>query len=175
MRKIFIAFALLLSGCGSTHVMTKEQVDAMFERRYEGIKQEDVKKSAMNVLVLADGDDFKFSEFGDGFSASHSSTLLPGQGTVWNFRVREDGGVVIAKLEALSQNNYSSGRLAGGSALFDLFWQRLDYLVGKKSDWTTCDEQEAKKDKDPNLWGHIEALCFIEMKDMVPSPDLVRR
>ena len=45
-----------------------------------------------------------------------------------------------------------------GTSIYDLFWSRLDYLLGLNPTWMTCAEASEKR-KMKQTWGNDEALC----------------
>ena len=45
-----------------------------------------------------------------------------------------------------------------GTAIYDIFWARLDYLLGERTKWMTCKAADQRVD-DGMAWGTNEALC----------------
>lgn len=54
-------------------------------------------------------------------------------------------------------------------ALYFIFFQRLDYLLGKTNKWLDC--EEAKKIiEEENILGDIDCLCnLFNIKDLKPE------
>ncbi|AEC22239.1 hypothetical protein PT7_P003 (plasmid) [Pusillimonas sp. T7-7] len=56
-----------------------------------------------------------------------------------------------------------------GTAIYDVFWARMDYLLGKNDKWMTCEEANSRV-KAAITWGPNEALCnSFNMKDAAPD------
>ena len=45
-----------------------------------------------------------------------------------------------------------------GTAIYDVFWARMDYLLGKTDKWMTCKESDARV-YEKTVWGENAALC----------------
>jgi hypothetical protein len=56
-----------------------------------------------------------------------------------------------------------------GSAIYDVFWARMDYLLGKRADWITCAVANDRVKK-KLVWDANDALCSaINMADRHPE------
>ena len=61
-----------------------------------------------------------------------------------------------------------SGSPVMGTAIYDVFWSRMDYLLGLRQDWMTC-QMADERVKSGATWGTNEALCnSFNVKDAVP-------
>ncbi|MES2770274.1 MAG: hypothetical protein V4596_14120 [Bdellovibrionota bacterium] len=188
-RIVFLILILLLSSCAHRN-MTREEWLEVGQRTYSNTTKEQLIKNAEKILVLADGDDFKFIHKPNGFVASRSwliyLVISATMGTDhWNFEVQEKDGKLIATVNASqtagSVTGYAVNNQAGtvttptmgtpiqGTAIYDTFWNRLDYLQGLKNDWMDC-KRANRKIKDKETWGNIEPLCLsINVKDDLPN------
>ena len=54
------------------------------------------------------------------------------------------------------------------TAIYDLFWGRMDYLLGRRDRWMTCDEAKARR-KAGTTYGLLEALCSVTTDDLAPE------
>ena len=62
-----------------------------------------------------------------------------------------------------------SGSPVMGTAIYDVFWSRLDYLLGKRKDWMTCKVADERV-KQNITSGTNEALCnSFNMNDKLPN------
>lgn len=59
------------------------------------------------------------------------------------------------------------GRVVYGTALYELFFARLDYLLGLRSDWMSCVESNERLEK-KLVTGDNSALCHFTLKDASP-------
>lgn len=60
------------------------------------------------------------------------------------------------------------GMPLNSTAIYDLFWGRMDYLLGRRDEWMTCDEAEARR-KAGITYGQLEALCSVTTDDLPPE------
>ena len=63
------------------------------------------------------------------------------------------------------------GTPVDGTALYDVFWARMDYLLGKRAKWMDCKEAD-RRVKQGIVWGSNENLCnSFNIKDDRPSSE----
>jgi hypothetical protein len=60
-----------------------------------------------------------------------------------------------------------------GTALYDLFWNRVEYLLGLNNTWMDCKSADQRVRRN-EAWGDISALCssFNGDDDTPPGPTL---
>jgi hypothetical protein len=161
--------------------LRNEQI-ATTTRIYSGVTKNDVLVAADKLFRLADGNDF------DIFHAENSVTanrrwsvylvLAAAFGTDrWivladeidnkikvTVRVNTENAPVIPIATTGGSNVWTATTLPGiensiqGKALYEIFFRRLDYLLGKSKEWWDCELAE-KKIKEMKLEGLIEPLC----------------
>lgn len=166
----FVA-ALVLSGCAHKQPLTIEQLDAQFMankqasvRLYHGKTLDQVRSASQTVLYLLDTSDMRFDLLEDQLMATRSGILF-GLGTAYN--VRDWYSVSAKKLPGSVESTFGLSQelnlsfIAGGyihqtfkpnipitananAADFKLFHDRVEYMLGIRDEWPTCDE--AKKD-----------------------------
>jgi hypothetical protein len=185
----------LLTGCMPQRPrMTRAEYLATTTRVYENVDKEAVFSAIEKLFILADGDDFTFTYSENGMQAirnwSFYLVIAAGFGTdYWNITIRDvEGGVKVSTCASTQSQgvapapttggNFSAGTtpLMGspiqGTSIYDLFYARLDYLLGLRGDWMSCDESNQRK-SDGITWGLNEALCnSLNMKDDSPTEDL---
>lgn len=186
MRKILLCsvVAAVLSGCAAQHLpMTREEYLATTTRFYPGKTKEDIFKAAEKLFTLSDGKDYSFTHTEASLEAARKWSIYLvltasfGQDN-WRVTAKDTEQGVKASVQASTQfqalqpmmvaNGMNSdayvttGPLAGspvkGNALYNLFWARMNYLLGERSDWMTC-EQSDRNVKEGKEWGSNEALC----------------
>lgn len=190
---IAAAAAALVAGCATNRPqLSRDEWLKTTTHVYQGVTKEQALEATEKLFRLADGDDFTFFHTEDGMTAvrkwSFYLVLAAGFGTdYWNIKaVPVDGGVKvtaavstqaqgIAPMPTTANNVYSAGTtpMAGspvdGTAIYDVFWARLEYLLGKRTAWMTCKEADDRVSKGVT-WGINEALCnSLNMKDTDPT------
>lgn len=188
-----VSAAALLVGCAAPHPqLTRDEYLKITQRTYEGASANEVFSAAEKLLRLADGDDFRF--FHDDYSMSATRSwsiylvLAATMGTdTWNIRAKDLEGGSVRVSAAINTSSgsvlpmpttggdMSAGSTPGmggnvpGTAIYDVFWARMDYLLGKSEKWMTCEESD-RRISTGAVWGPNEALCnSFNVKDNLPD------
>lgn len=75
--------------------------------------------------------------------------------------------------EPISGNKWAGGETIEGTAIYELFWARMDYLLGKRQDWMTCEFSDDRI-KQNIVWGDNDLLCnILNIKDHTPTAPVV--
>ncbi|ANN71554.1 hypothetical protein [Bordetella bronchialis] len=192
MRSAVAGLVLLaITGCAAQKQLTRDEYLQATQRTYQGKSAEDVYHAAEKLFRLADGDDFTFAYTDNSMTASRRWSiylvLTAAFGTdTWLIQTKElpDGVKVSAQVSTMAGSVLpmattggdftatGSPTLAGGvpgTAIYDVFWARMNYLLGLSQRWMTCEEAEARR-KSGVVWGVNDALCnSFNMKDDVPE------
>jgi hypothetical protein len=179
--KILLALIILVSfGCVTNRQLTREEWEITAQRKYTNIDKIKLINAAETVMKLADKDDFLFSYTPNGVNGTRKwmmyMLIAVSIGTdYWSFEVSENKGVSTATLQLSRQAGdmtaYPSG--AGGgivtspnigapateTASYDLFWRRMDYVLGLSKTWTTCEDEDEIMKTNKNVWGNVSFLC----------------
>ncbi len=177
-----------LLGCASppSKQLSREEYLTMTTRVYKNEKSERVIAKAEEVLRLADEKDVKFAHKKNGFIAQRHwmmyAVIAAYNGVhYYDFSVEQEGKNIRATLELRGQGNLHTAAIspviggAGGvtvtpdsmpsaavvvfdQASYDLFWHRLEYLLGKQKTWLTCDDMKERV-KQGLSEGSIALLC----------------
>ncbi len=176
-----LAIGALLAGCAQVPQLTREQQLATHVRTYNDVSREEVIAAAERVLRLADEDDFRFSHHPEGFQAVRTWSvylvLAASFGRdYWSVTTREgpNGVDVTAQVNTGAQAvtpqpttapgvwTATTGPMAGspvqGTALYDLFWARMDYMLFKRNDWMPCNTAHDRVAAG-SVFGNVEPLC----------------
>lgn len=197
MRKYAVpVIAIFLVGCATPHPqLSREEWLSVTSRNYEGVTKEQVIGSAERLFRLADGDDFSIVHAEDGLYASRNWSayvvIAAVTGTdYWQIKVTPDGNRIKASVQVNTQSQEvvpmattngawtattmpMAGSPVMGTAIYDVFWARMDYLLGKRSDWMNCRVADERV-KQKVTWGTNEALCnSFNIKDETPTHPLV--
>lgn len=194
MKKVItvICVLLILSGCAAgPRQMTREEWLSTTTRVYPAVNREQALAAAEKLFRLADGDDFKFSYNQEDLLAERRwivfAVIAMADGTdYWTIKAQPipDGTKMTAQVNVMSQGTgptkvpgagwiatpgSAQGRVVDGTALYDVFWSRMDYLLGKRKDWMTCAESNKRVDAEM-VFGNNGPLCnSFNMTDTHPE------
>lgn len=186
MKMILTMFAALtiLSGCATTTQpqLTRQQWIDMTSRTYTDRTPDQVLNAAEELFRLADGNDFIISHSEDGLYAQRPWSvyivLAYVEGTdTWVLQTKQDGSDTrvsvhlsnsVASTTALPTGGggvapytgAATGSSVQGTAIYDVFWARMDYLLGYSTNWMDCELANARV-KQGITWGDNFALCNI--------------
>lgn len=190
-----IFFTLGVTGCATKRpAVSREESLAMSSRVFPRSKEQTL-EAAQKVLSLSDGDDYQFQHSAAGFSAQRQWSVylvlaavmgtdfwaVRTSGVVDETRVELEVGTSaqgLTPMATTSPGTYSVGTLPSnaalvqGPALYELFFARMEYLLGLRADWPSCDWSDGRV-KIGAAWGSNEALCnSFNVKDKTPSGPL---
>jgi hypothetical protein len=199
---ILMLYFLTLTACVSTPTLSRDEWLSMTNRTYEGVTKEQAISAAERLMRLADGDDFMIAHSDDGFLATRIWSvylvLAASVGTdSWMVRAVENrgsgtrvsvsvgtqvgsvSGVVTGPNTVAPLTTPSVGSPVNGTAVCDVFWARMDYLLGRRQFWMDCLEANERVGTRV-VWGDNSALCNgFNIKDDVPegglSPDMEKK
>lgn len=175
-----IVLAIALSGCAAPpKQLTRDEWLNATTRTYSGVSKEQALAASEKLLRLADGDDFDIRHTESGINATRAwiayAVIVGVNGTdYWDIRTDEIGDGVKVSVQVSTQtqstgpmqmgstwmpvNSTTPGTPAYGVAIYDVFFSRLDYLLGKSGKWMTCKAADERV-KSGATWGNNEALC----------------
>lgn len=179
--------ALIITGCATQHPpMTREEWLNTTTRHYENKTKDEVLSAAKKLFILSDGDDYQFTNTEESLSAVRDWSFFAsasGQ-DYWIVKAEDTEKGVKATVGASwtvrggsplprTGNDPSDdiplfGNPIKGNSLYELFWARMDYLLGKRSDWMTCEESNDRERKGIT-WGDNHPLCSATVKDQDPT------
>ena len=195
MKPLLPLALVLLAGCAAPPQLSREEALKITSRTYDNTPKEKVIAAAERLLRLADGSDFVIQHVDEGFSASRPwgvyMVLAAVRGTdYWQFKAVQEGGATRASVlistqaqgqgvsMAPSTGSWGTsmqplqGSAVNGTAIYDVFWSRMDYLLGMRSDWMSCDQANARVQQKV-VWGDNSALCnAFNMTDETPRAPL---
>lgn len=185
----FILFlALLASGCAHKPPMTvdelnKAQADnkSAATRFYPEKTAEQVKTASQRVLYLLDPPDMTFDvsetkvyakrrwlfyavlSAALGLDQYNVSISPKGKGTIATFAYSEEGNVLISPPNVFKKNLEVGAH--ENPADFKLFHDRVEYMLGMRADWVTCETAKATTQK-------AMALCdAIGLENLSPDDE----
>ena len=129
---------------------------------------------------MVHGDDFKIVDTEDGLYATRNWSVYLVLAFVagtdyWQVKVTQTDNCVKAFVQVNTQAQNvipmattdgamtattmpMAGAPVDGTAIYDVLWSRMDYLLGKRSDWMDC-KCANERGKHGIVWGTNEALC----------------
>jgi hypothetical protein len=175
LRKLVgLLLAGLLAGCGTAPHQVRDRDDYLAEasRVFPGESRERVLKAAETVLRVSDPSDFEFRYTLTGFTGLRRyiiyAVLAAANGREkWEFMTEADPNGVRASVsiseEGTSSGGYTQTRYEGAMAsipLYRLFWSRVEYMLGKRPDWVTCEQAGAELTAaNTNAVSALSGLC----------------
>lgn len=190
---VIVLLSVMLSSCVSARPpLSRDEWLRMTTRTYDNITKEQILAAAERVLRLADGNDFMVAHSDEGFVASRNWSvylvLAASFGTdVWQLRAAEYGpagtkvsvsvstqvgavgGVAAGPGAAAPMTTPAAGGAVNGPAVYEVFWARMDYLLGRSPVWMDCRAANHQVSTGV-VWGDNSALCnSFNIKDDVPE------
>jgi hypothetical protein len=171
--KTFLVGALImvigLGGCATKPTVSEEEMKAAMTRTYEDVSSEQVMQAAEKLLKLVDESRFKFSRSHNQLKATRSGQLFTNIGkadvtAVWLVKTQEKGNSTVVTIEggwkrqAMSKGKREKVKRPEGTAVYALFFNRLDTLLGKSNEWMTCNGMK-KAIEQGEASGDIRMLC----------------
>jgi hypothetical protein len=174
-RRWFAILAVLLcAGCASAPQQVRDRDDYLAEatRAFPGETRERVLKAAETVLKVSDPSDFEFRYTLNGFTGLRRyfvyAVLASASGREkWDFITEADPAGLHASVSiseaGTASGGYSVSRYENAMAsvpLYRLFWSRVEYMLGKRPDWVTCDQAAAElQSTSTNTMAALGGLC----------------
>lgn len=186
-----IGTALLITGCASAPTMDRNEFLTSTSRTYDGVTEEQFFAAAKRLFELSDPSDVKFAYPGPhAMIVQHNWSIFlilaftKGQ-DVWRISTEPTANGLNARVYVSQTRGGGYGGLTGGGgaygsavsapanavatpAVYELFWLRMDYLLGKKTRWANCIQWQANVDLG-KTYGDIGALCGFPIWDGVPT------
>lgn len=196
--RVMILGALLcaLAGCGSTGTyapqLSRDEQLRMMSREYSGKTPEEVMTAAEKLFRLSDPEDYVFAYPDErsmvatrGYVMFMVIAAVSGH-DIWSLSVEPMEAGAKLRVQAATASTGTSAMPVGGiavpyniagssggvpmlePALYGLFWARMDYLLGLRSDWIGCDQARDYLLSN-NMHGVYEPLCGKMQDDNRPD------
>jgi len=145
--------AFSLAACASAAHQIRDRDDFLAEatRTYPGESRERVIKAAEIVLKISDPSDFEFRYNINGFTGLRRYVIYAVITAVagrekWEFQTDDTASGLRASV-SISEAGSASGSygqqtpyegVMASAPLYRLFWNRVDYMLGRRLDWVSC-------------------------------------
>ncbi|MGX7950201.1 hypothetical protein [Oleidesulfovibrio alaskensis] len=195
-RTALLMLILLLSGCAAGGSVPAEEAELYREkalaasvRVYENVTPDQALQAAETVLTLADPQDMSITRKKHGIAGTREFfrylVVTAAAGTdYWTVNaVPAENGTRVQAIatgkeayvlgpqtgaEPVADNSILQEDMVLSQALYTLFFERLDYLLGRSATWPDC-KAAAKTTAERGLLGDIDMLCGRGTADKLPS------
>lgn len=169
-----VAATLALAGCNTPHqIVDRSDFLAEGTRTYRGEARERIVEAAEMVLKVSDPNDFEFRHSLNGFTGLRRYMVYAIVASQtgrekWDFLVEPEANGALKAAISVSEagttyGNYTATPYENRMAsvpLYRLFWDRVDYVLGKREDWTTCEQAAAAlQGTQTNATAALGGLC----------------
>lgn len=174
-----IVCVISLSSCGGPPTpWTREEQAAATTRNYQDVTPSKLLKAAEDVARLTDPRGVRFDYRTGGFRAQRPVfaymviAAMTGD-YFYDAEVRPASGGTTIEIKVFNNINGitasgvfpGSGTFVEAKGVYDLYFARIDYLLGRRADWVTCKDA-------PKILGvpsyQIEPLC-VAATDIAPA------
>lgn len=190
-RALTILIVAGLTGCAGPRQLSRAEQLATNSHIYEGVTKDQIANATERLFRLADGDDFQITHSPNGVAATRMwlayvvvaavtgvdtwLVQIEPEGQGWKVFMQVGTQASSSTVMPTSNGGFSAGQTptiasgVPGTAIYDLFWSRLDYLLGKRAAWMTCKEANERVSQGI-VFGPNDALCnSFNMKDDSPT------
>lgn len=142
-KYIFLVFILLFTACSTKSINKIEE--PFTTKEYEGVSKDAIFEAAKKVFIFADNKQFRIDSYRDHLEVfktkmSHYFLFPLTHEDRWSLSVEEKDDISYAKLELIRITDFNEEKKEYLSKYnHELFWQRLDYLLGLNNEWAYCD------------------------------------
>lgn len=158
----FFVITILFVGCANPELTI---------RKYDKYTKDHILNQAKKVFILADDDDFIIDSYRNELNVTRAKAAFYGYKMDLVFdeyylKAYKDGNKTTAELTITrSYGMDKTNKKYLGKSAHNLFWDRLDYLLGEKTRWIGCTEHRL-------LFGLEGSLCdVLSNKNTKPSKD----
>lgn len=148
---LLIVIAFLFSGCSFTNVtFTSDEVKTS-KRVYKDISKDAILEASKKMFILANKKEFIIDSYRDRIEISkvlfenkiYSVDLYLDKWIleVYQFENETRANLTLVRTDALEE----SENIIVPTDVFDLFWARLDYLLGLNQSWADCRTYQFKR------------------------------
>ncbi len=156
-----VIFILFSSGCFGSQIKVqsgleeKEKLGNVTLKDYSNISKDAIFEAAKKVFILAGKKDFRIDSYRNRLEVSkttmHYLPFLPSSSEdYWILSIDEKNNISKAKLKIYRVTDFDDdNKKYLSKKSHDIFWNRLEYLLGITKDWKSCKE----------IWDFDDGLC----------------
>lgn len=149
-KYIYLVFIILFTGCTTTSLnkvkdLEVKKVENFTKKEYVNISKDAIFEAAKKVFLLADKKQFRIDSYRGHLQVSKTKLshffLYPvTHEDRWTLTIDEKENTSFAKLELFQVTDFDEENVEYLSKYnHELFWSRLEYLLGLNKNWPICD------------------------------------
>lgn len=156
MRIVSVVLFILVTGCTMPKPdISLEEFEAASTRNYTHVTKKEVVTAIEKIFNLADYKDFQISYTANGIKGIRWETIFPNNYYYhWDITCKETDNGVLVTTDVSTEIYPYTPRPSATKAVLNLFYERLDYLLGKNKHWPSCTEYTSREQRK-----QVEALC----------------
>lgn len=143
----------LVAGCASSPVIPVAAWRGAQDRVFDGVSRDRLEKAMQSVFEATRPGKFQVGAVPEGITFSHHWShyfiLTAAYGDEkWTVSEKQDGDRLLASASFSGQSGAllspTVSLTAPNPAFYEIFWDRVDYVLSRRPDWVTCDDYGAK-------------------------------
>ena len=157
-KYIYLIFIIFFTACSTTSPNKEtikevkieakkeiKEVENFTKKEYKDISKDAIFEASKKLFLLADKKQFRIDSYRDHLEVSKTKMshffLYPvTHEDRWSLTIDEKDNISYAKLELIRITNFNEEKIEYLSKYnHELFWSRLDYLLGLSDEWLICD------------------------------------
>ncbi len=169
-KVFFVVFvAIFFTSCATKNVKVE---NADYKKRvYEGVSKDAILEAAKKIFIFAGDRKFLIDSYRSSMTAIKVKVnaypmYAYTSKDIWTLSVEQKDNRSKTKLEIKRIIDFDEKNPAYFKKdLYDFFYSRLDYLLGIKTKWYTCEEYST-------IFNHNQTLCDVDLQKVVtPNKD----
>jgi hypothetical protein len=138
-----------LVGCNLPPIATEDQLAIARVREYSDVSERQMREAVTNVFAASRPGEYEMVSTTNGMRARHAwqdfalVTVVAGS-EVWEIHWSPRGrGLVVSASRKLATGDFAPVVDVGSfdeASAYNLFYARLDFALGKRSDWVSCEQ-----------------------------------
>ncbi|MGM0518490.1 MAG: hypothetical protein ACQERD_02470 [Campylobacterota bacterium] len=163
---LLVFVSLVFTSCSTKDIKVK---DAQYKTRvYHGVSKDAIFEAAKKIFIYAGDRKFLIDSYRNSMTVikpkvNHYPLYTYTTEDIWDLNIKQKDNVSTTKLEIKRVVDFDEKNpIYFKEELYELFYTRLEYLLGIKTKWYSCVEYRIKFNDD-------EALCDIDL-DIVSTP-----
>ncbi|MAD41927.1 MAG: hypothetical protein CL623_06000 [Arcobacter sp.] len=149
-KYIYLIFIIFFTACSTTSpnketIKEVKEVENFTKKEYKDISKDAIFEASKKLFLFADKKQFRIDSYRDHLEVSktkmsHFFFYPVTHEDRWNLTVDEKDNISFAKLELVRITDFNEDNVEYLSKYnHELFWSRLDYLLGLSDKWLICD------------------------------------
>ena len=156
-----VTLCIALSSCTTPPKYTLSELSEMTNRNYHSKTKEEIFIAADKLLRAVDRKNTEISMFGEELRAARTRFVLLNRLSYdWRIKVEQNGEITKVSASVISRFDDMEFRNTNGIGVYGLLFDRLDYLLGVRSEWTSCESAQRVIDSKQRM-ATLDSLCLL--------------